>query len=243
MKSYLDLGYRQLKGFAKRLFSLVGWGVPVPSYKTMWRRIRKLSPCLKMEVVDCSEGAQLALDSSGIKLVNFGDWLRKKWKKSRIWLKLHVTVDVKTQKVVNAIVTTEEAGDSRIGKYVAEILDGGKVKKFFADGAYDVNYIFKELGEKGIEPAIPPRKDASTRRGDPLRRKQVRLIKKAGMDEWADMKSYGKRWSVEIWFSAYKRRFGEKVKATSWKGIVKEILINIHTLNTLYAQRKKPPPE
>jgi len=49
---------------------------------------------------------------------------------------------------------------------------GEKVKKFYGDKAHDANEVYKT----GVEVVVPPRKNASTRRGHPAGRKGVQEI-------------------------------------------------------------------
>jgi hypothetical protein len=53
---------------------------------------------------------------------------------------------------------------------------GKKVKRFYGDRAYDAN----EVHNTGVEVVVPPRENASTRRGHPARRKAVREFKELG---------------------------------------------------------------
>jgi len=53
---------------------------------------------------------------------------------------------------------------------------GKKVKRFYGDGAYDAN----EVHNTGVKVVVPPRENASTRRGHPARRKAVREFKELG---------------------------------------------------------------
>ena len=59
---------------------------------------------------------------------------------------------------------------------------GKKVERFYGDRAYDAD----EVHNTGVEVVVPPRENASTRRGHPARRKAVREFKELG---------YGVRWS------------------------------------------------
>ncbi|RLG39329.1 MAG: hypothetical protein DRN91_00150 [Candidatus Alkanophagales archaeon] len=47
----------------------------------------------------------MAVDSSGVKVANRGEWIRHKWKVRRGWIKVHIEVDVKTKEVVSIEVT------------------------------------------------------------------------------------------------------------------------------------------
>ena len=44
----------------------------------------------------------IAIDSTGIKVTNRGQWLRDKWDvKKKGYLKIHIAVDVKTKKILS----------------------------------------------------------------------------------------------------------------------------------------------
>ena len=47
--------------------------------------------------------------------------------------------------------------------------------------------------------------------------------KAASMEAWKAASMYGRRWTVEIVFSAVKRLFGSDVRALGWKNIVREV--------------------
>lgn len=82
-----------------------------------------------------------------------------------------------------------------------EVYKKSKIKKAYADTAYDSRKNFNVLKEKGIEPAIKVRKNARTlARGSPLRREETVLTRKLGFEGWKRLKDYGQRWIVEIIF-------------------------------------------
>ncbi len=56
----------------------------------------------------------LAIDSTGLKQHNRGEWIRKKWKMRRGFVKLHLLIDVKTHRILTVSVTSEKVGDSRV---------------------------------------------------------------------------------------------------------------------------------
>jgi hypothetical protein len=150
-------------------------------------------------------------------------------------LKIEIVINKDQFNVINAEVTSNEVETTV--KTVKDLQDKGKkVKKFYEDKAYDTN----EMYNIGVEVVVPPRKDASTRRGHPARRKAVREFKNLGYERWRDEKGYGIRWRIESLFSAVKRTFGESVRATSILGQVDEAKLKfrayawmVHLANSL----------
>ena len=60
-----------------------------------------------------------------------------------------------------------------------------------------------------------------------------RLEKRRFQEEWKKKVEYGKRWLVEIVFSAFKRMFGEHLYSLKWKNMVQEVRIKVATYNRL----------
>lgn len=238
LKTVFQRPYRQLEGFLRSLSKYLP--IPsVPTYKTLERRIKKVGLDIVKDVANPSENCIIAMDSTGIKLANRSEWIRHKWKVKRGWLKLHVAVDIKTHQVLEAVVTTEETGDAIVGEHLLkEIVARFSCSKALADGAYDKNSLFDICQDNDISPAIKVRKNASTKRGNKLRRHEAKIQLYEGEDIWKQKREFGKRWIVEIWYAAYKRRFGEVVKAVSWRAMVLEILRNVSVLNWIYHMRE-----
>jgi len=74
-------------------------------YSTICKRLKKLNIQLPKEGL----GGDLivAIDSTGMKVTNRGEWIRHKWKTSKGWIKVHIAVDVKTKKLLALEITDE----------------------------------------------------------------------------------------------------------------------------------------
>ena len=57
--------------------------------------------------------------------------------------------------------------------------------------------------------------------------------KKRAREEWKEGVGYGKRWLVEIVFSAFKKILGEHPYSLKWKNMVQEVGIKVLTYNKL----------
>ncbi len=56
----------------------------------------------------------IAIDSTGIKVTNRGQWMRDKWKiRKKGYLKIHIAVNVKSKKILSIKVTDEHVHDSK----------------------------------------------------------------------------------------------------------------------------------
>src|SRR3989304_7753275 len=74
------LPYRQTEGFLKALRRFDS-RIQVPDYSTIDRRVNKLE--VKVDEEDYGDDIVLAVDASGIKVTNRGEWIRHKWKVRR----------------------------------------------------------------------------------------------------------------------------------------------------------------
>ena len=211
---HLFLPYRAIEGVLSALAEMKI--IPTSlDYSTIWERVRN------MDITFPEAGDQLEViaDATGISTTRGGQYIIAKWGKRRDskFLKIEIVIDKDELNVINAEVTSNEVETAV--KTVKDLQDKGKkVKKFYGDKAYDANEVYNT----GVEVVVPPRENASTRRGHPARRKAVREFKRLGYDRWREEKGYGVRWRVESLFSAVKRTFGESVRATSFLGQVVE---------------------
>jgi hypothetical protein len=202
-KAYFHLPYRQTEGIAQG--HARGKVPSIPDYTTISRRINRLD--IKIRDTTDSKNMQfedeylvIAIDSTGIKVTNRGQWMREKWNvnnKNKGYLKIHIAVDVKTKKILSMKVTDEHVHDSKaLPELVDNIIksDGMTTTgKLFADAAYEGNDIFRYLSDNGILPCIKVRKNAKVRwkKGNFLRNLSV-LAQRNDLQEWKDSVSWTK---------------------------------------------------
>ena len=222
LKTGFSLQYRQTEGVLRALSQYIPKIKPA-DYTTLWRRINRIS--LELPSTN-QENVVVAIDSTGIKVTNRGEWMREKWKRHRGWIKVHIAVDVETNELLAIEVTNERTGDNAVAEKLIMQADRNvkSIKKVLADGAYDTRAIFNLLKKRGIEAGIKIRKNASTRsRGSFYRARCVRERNRLGEEQWKKKKEYGKRWAVETYFSAAKRLLGEYVTAKRPENAMKEV--------------------
>lgn len=147
MRTYFRLPYRQTEGVVQ---AHAGKNVPsIPDYSTISRRVNKLDIKVNEKV---GNDIVIALDSTGIKVANRGEWIRDKWHVRRGYLKIHVAVDIRKKKVVSLQVTSEEVHDSSVMKKLVDpASENNDVKRVIADdGAYDSRKNFRYLSDYSI---------------------------------------------------------------------------------------------
>ncbi len=187
----------------------------------------------------------IAIDSTGIKVTNRGQWMRDKWHiKKKGYLKIHIAVNIKSKKILSIMKVTadENVHDSKaLPEFVVEnIIKSDNmvaIGKLFADddGAYDGNDIFRCLADNGILPCIKVRKNARVgwKKGYILRNLSV-IAQRNDLQKWKDsIVSYGQRWIVETVFSSIKRMFGEYVYSVRLKNMIQEMMLKASLYNKM----------
>jgi transposase len=234
MRAYFHLPYRQTEGVVREHASNT---LPsVPDYSNISRRINRLD--IKISDDDRSslhsDNFVIAIDATGIKVSNRGEWIRHKWNVKRGYLKIHVAVDIKKKRVLSLKVTSEQIHD---GKVLPDLVDDITIKQnkeidmTIADGAYDNNKNFQFLSFRGIQSAIKVRKNSRCRKTNHYLRNKAVQSQKTDLQQWKDSVSYGKRWIAETVFSCIKRMFGEYVTAIRFDNMIKEIMLKVSLYN------------
>jgi hypothetical protein len=231
------LPYRQLEGFLRKLSELIPEIKPT-DYTNIWRRGTQLKLNLPDTILASKEPVVIAVDSTGIKVTNRGEWMREKWKVHRGWIKVHLAVNVETKEIVAIEVTDERVSDgSKFNSLIdqaEENLSERKIEKALGDGAFDRREIFDHLQEKLIQPVIKTRSNANTKaRGSPARAKAVMERKELGYQRWKEKYNYGRRWATETVFSAVKRISGEHVAATKTENMMQEVILKFSFYNMM----------
>ena len=241
IRVYLHLPYRQTEGIIKA----TGKSLPShPSYSQISRRINSLDidsgSRSSSELDGDNDDLIMAVDSTGIKVTNRGQWMHDKWdaqNKNKGYLKIHVAVNTKTREILALEVTDERVHDGKVmGKLVEHVLKSNgngpavKIKSVLADGAYDSNENFKCLEENRIQPGIKVRKNSIvSARNASSRNKEARSQK--DFPRWKRKRRYGKRWMAETAFSSMKRTYGEHVSATRFQNMAKEMVLKVSLYN------------
>jgi IS5 family transposase len=223
------LPYRQEEGFVRSISKYVE-GLRVPGYSTIWERTQSLD--MELEGVNTDQPISIVLDSSGIKVTNSGDWMRKKWKVKRGYLKIHLAVDPRSKQAVSMQVTEETVSDgSQTEPLVQEAMVKNEIGRVYGDGAYDSRANFNLLASNGIDPAIKVRKNAARKAKGSYARKMTVIAQQTDLEGWKEEKHYGDRWAVEGAYSCIKRIFGEYVSAKKFVNMAKEMATKVSLYN------------
>ena len=235
MRAYFHLPYRQTEGVVREHASTT---LPsIPDYSNISRRINRLDIKISSDdgksIVN-DDNFLIAIDSTGIKVTNRGEWIRHKWNVKRGYLKIHLAVDIKKKKILSLQVTSEKVHD---GKVLPQLVDDITIKQnkeidtAIMDGSYDSNKNFQLLSFKGIKPAIKVRKNSRCRKTNHYLRNKAVMMQKNNLQNWKNSVRYGQRWIVESVFSCIKRMFGEYVTAIRFENMIKEMILKASLYN------------
>src|SRR5215216_1948279 len=238
MRAYFHLPYRQTEGIVRA--HAANTLSSIPDYSRICRRINRLN--IKIDDDETTKSSLqhdeyfvIAIDSTGVKVSNRGEWIRHKWNIKRRYLKIHVAVDIKRKRILSLHVTSEQVHD---GKVLPKLVDDITIKQnkrvntVIADGSYDSNNNFQILSFKDIQPAIKVRKNSRCRKTNHYLRNKAVKMQKNNVEEWKkDSVRYGQRWIVETVFSCIKRMFGEYVTAIKFENMVKEMILKASLYN------------
>jgi len=231
------LPYRQLEGFLRMMsLHIKKLREIVPDFTTIWWRVEKMKINLDPNVNPEKDNIVIAVDSTGIKVTNRGEWILDKWKNKRMrrgFIKIHVAVNVKTKKIVSMNVTKEDVHDGKMLKeLICDISKNNNIQKVLADGAYDSKDNFRYLDGLKITPVIKVRKNSSIKNNiNCIPRKLSVSEQLKDIKRWKKKHGYGYRWMAESAFSSIKRMFGEHVSSVKWNNIVNELMLKASIYN------------
>ncbi|MDE1768242.1 MAG: IS5 family transposase [Candidatus Micrarchaeota archaeon] len=251
IKCLFHLGYRQLQNLMEDICLFLRF--PIPNFRTFWWRIDVME---RQELkFDLPKGKkiEIAVDSTGLKLANDGEYRTTKYGKRKVWAKMHANINIETNEAVNIIITKDNIGDSKKFKPLIDPLKS-HVLSVRADKGYDTVNNFRYCQENNIQAIIPVKINASPKRKG-ARQTAVReqfcipptherlnlfdtLTRRIYKQKvWKKIVKYGFRWFVEGFYSRFKRIFGEYVFSRKWKNIKKEIVAKVNILNLFATMR------
>jgi hypothetical protein len=251
IKCVFKLAYRQTEGLIEDITSVMKSHL-CPNFRTIWYRIKTLKASgvkLLIKAQNVGNKLEVAIDSTGLKDVNDGEYRTKMYMKKKNWTKFHIVVDRCTGKILNAKITNDKIGDSPMfGKMINPIRN--KISVVYGDGAYDSVKIWDWCENNSVEGRIPVRINSSPK-GNGARQNAIRkqfgippTHARLGLFDsrsrrnyyyhiWRKRAGYGNRWIVEATFASFKRMFGEAQFSKDWRMKEKESLIKTFIYNQL----------
>jgi len=217
LRELFQLPYRQTEGLARSLVQLMEVELAIPDYTSLAKRAAKMD--IALDVRRHRGPIDVVLDSTGLKVFGEGEWKMRKHgkRKRRTWRKLHLAVNPDTQEIEAETLSENSRHDA---DEVDNLLDqvGGRIRKFYGDGAYDQWKTYETLERRGAEPIIPPRRNPKIKQHGnsaqpPLPRDQaIRQMRRQGRRAWKECVGYHRRSLSETAMHRMKCCFGDTLK-------------------------------
>ena len=179
---YSFLSSRKLEGALNKLSRFIP-KLKSCDHSTIIIRLNELKIPLDF---DRKKSYRVAVDSTGNKLTNRGEYIVKKWRVQRDWVKVSIVIDRFTKELIDVEVALDkEFSDSELAKKHLANLQDVKIEDFAGDGAYYENELYDLLKEKNIQPVIKMPKNAKSGFGS--MHSEVRKMKElGGYEPWRD---------------------------------------------------------
>lgn len=232
MKGVFKLPLRALEGFINSLFEMMKVELKSPDYSCISKRAKTVEVNYRLR---CSGPVRhIVIDSTGLKVFGEGEWKIRKHgqEKRRIWRKVHLAVDADTHEIVSAVGSLDSVHDSEVLPTLLNPLRR-KISQVSADGAYDTKGCYKVLMNKGIEPTIPPRKNAGLWEDGHPRNRAVEALKADQLKEWKQENGYHERSLSETAMYRYKQLISGKLSLRAYNAQIGEIMAGVGALNKM----------
>ncbi len=114
IRAVFNLPLRATQGYIDSLFILMGVSLKCPDYSRLSRRGQMLDVPLPFN--RSQNGIDIVVDSSGLKIYGEGEWKVRTHgaSKRRTWRKMHLGIELKSQKVVAAALSTNDVADDEV---------------------------------------------------------------------------------------------------------------------------------
>lgn len=167
------------------------------------------------EAIESGKVFEVLIDGSGEGISGPGIYMEYMWSQTmRKFIKQHVMIDADTRRPIAVCITLESPGDSLVFPALVQgaINAGVKISKVYADGAYDSIENWKLAGKLSFD-FEPNLKEKFGEKSDlPERNSKLLEERLLGKTAYHISSGYNIRWHVEVFFSVFKKLFGERVR-------------------------------
>lgn len=236
LKQIYRLTLRMSMGFTQSLFHLMKINLPVPSYSQLSRRQSEID---LPDLPTLSGSIHIVIDSSGLKILGEGEWMVRQHgtTRRRLWKKLHIGVDEKSQLIVGAILTVKSDSDDKILKPLLDQYKG-EIHQVSGDGAYDSHQCINDITRRGAKATVslqshPRHKWKQKENLKNARDEMAWQIQQHGKKEWKQANGYHRRSLAETAFYRYKQLLGNKLASRRFENQQVEALLRCHMLNQI----------
>lgn len=246
IKALYKLTFRAVEGFLKGFFEMLGIRLKVPNYSTLCKRQKDVS--IKPLKTKTKGPLNILVDSTGLKILGEGEWKLEKytWNRRRLWRKLHLAVNDKSQ-TIEAFELTELGTQDSEG--LTMLIDKIKkpIKSCIGDGAYDRYSSYEHADRLDFDLIVPPAINAKLthelKDKNKLKRLNVKALKerdiaiekmrKYGKKDWKVNSGYHRRSLAETAMYRFKTILGGKLSSRKLENQQVETAIKCNILNKM----------
>lgn len=237
-KSKLSL--RETEGFFRSFIEAIQSVVCTPCYTQICRRMKTLQ--LPTELLRKKNIADIALDTTGLKVYGEGEWRAQKYGGKRKWKKLHLALDLESGKLIIAEITDEYVHDTT---YLEDVLKaaGKRQGKVLIDGIADSGKCYRLARRYNKTLYTPPKQRAVLRKEDGYEQRNdaIKIIRGLGNDRvarsiWAKMVGYNRRVVAESMMARWKRVYGGELRSRCWERCKREVKLKGMIINAMIDQ-------
>jgi len=215
-----------------------------PNFTTIFRRMKRtietiisnnyasndLVLCAFVSKKTSEKIRECAVDSTALNLSNTNLWRKVKWGVGpayRGWVKIHALVDVDSNEIIAAIVTTDKMGDNSAFTMLTELAfdKGHGISRITADSAYECRSNWRDSMNRGYAFVVKFKCNCNGKSNGVMARGSA-AIEYLSMtyEEWRAKTKYGRRWKSECTFSDFKRLISEQIAAVTDTGVIVETI-------------------
>ena len=246
IKAIFHLTYRATEGFLRSFVQCQQLELEVPDYTLLCKRQKQLRVKLPKKPLNEGEGLHLVVDSTGIKVYGEGEWKVRVhgWVKHRLWRKLHLAVNSKTQEIETFELTDLGVQDCEGFSLLVDKV-GDEIRSAKGDGAYDRFSCYEVAEKRKFEFITPPQRNAVTsderrknkkkasREAIKKRDEAVREIRELGRKEWKIKSGYHRRSLAETAMFRVKTLLGNRLSTRTMEHQKIEMAIWCRVINKM----------
>lgn len=245
IKAVFKLTYRATEGFIKSLIDKLELGIKMPNYTLLCKRQKEVQITLPKKMRD-GEGLHIVCDSTGLKVFGEGEWKTRRHgpTKKRLWRKLHLAINSKTQMIEACELTELGIQDCEGFKSLVDSIKE-PISVTIGDGTYDRFSCYEKMEKRNAKGIFPPQRNAATsdermenkkkastgaveKRDEAI--KQVRLL---GRKAWKQQIGYHRRSLAETGMFRVKTLLGRRLSCHTLKNQCVEAKIWCHIINKM----------
>ena len=240
LKCVFHLSLRATQGFLESIAKMMHLYLQIPNYSTVCRRQKSLAVHLPLRMV--KDARHIVIDSTGLKVYGAGEWHVRKHRttRRRVWRKRHLGVDETSKEVVAVELTPNSVHDGEMLPNLL-VMVPDRIDQVSGDRAYDTEVCYRSILDRGADPTILPRRNATLSKGaDPpawrvARDGILRQVQKQGHYAWRLSSGCTRQSLAENAMYRFKTLLGGRLSARTLENQQVEAMTKCAVLNRMAA--------